>query len=211
MHITIIAKAPIAGTVKTRLCPPCTHEQAAEIAAAALADTFEAVEAVSANTSLRRVLLLDGERPGFTPAGFDVVPQRGNGLEQRLGNGFADLGPGVIVGMDTPQAVAQLGDAIDWLGSGSDVIGLATDGGYWCIGLASVDAALLAGLFDHMPMSFSHTGLMQLRRLHQFDRSVRLLSIARDLDSIEDLHAAADPTRGGLLGAVAAAVVASLE
>ncbi len=210
MHVTIIAKAPLPGTVKTRLCPPCTHHQAAEIAAAGLADTFDAVEATTAGTTLRRVLLLDGERPAFTPATFEVVAQRGDGLEQRIRNGFSDLGPGLIVGMETPIAAAGLGEAVHWLRRGVDVIGLATDGGYWSIGLASVDAASLAGIFDGMPISRSHTGLTQLRRLHRLGRPVRLLAMARDLDSIEDLYAAAGPDGRGRLGAVAATVVASL-
>lgn len=210
MHITIIAKSPVAGLVKTRMCPPCTYDQAAEIAAAALADTFDAVETAVADTSLRRVLLLDGERPAITPTEFEVVAQRGDGLEQRLSNGFADLGPGVIVGMETPHAAARLGEAVHWLHRGVDVIGLATDGGYWCIGLASVDEPSLASFFDGMPMSRSHTGLAQLRRLHRLARPVRLLSMSRDLDSIQDLHAAARSNRRGRLGAVAAAVIASL-
>ena len=210
MHVTIIAKAPIPRRVKTRLCPPCTHLQAAEIAAAGLADTFEAVEATTAGTTLRRVLLLDGERPAFTPAAFDVVAQRGDGLQQRLRNGFSDLGPGLIVGMETPQAAARLGEAVRWLRRGVDVIGLATDGGYWALGLSSVDAGSLRGIFDGVPMSRSHTGLTQLRRLHRLGRPVRLLSMARDLDSIEDLYAVAGRNQRGRLGAVASAVVASL-
>ena len=35
-QLLIIAKAPVPGRVKTRLCPPCTARQAADIAAAAL-------------------------------------------------------------------------------------------------------------------------------------------------------------------------------
>ena len=41
-HVTVIAKAPVAGRVKTRLCPPLTFEQAALVAEAALTDTVTA-------------------------------------------------------------------------------------------------------------------------------------------------------------------------
>ena len=41
----VLAKTPVPGRVKTRLCPPCTPEQAAAVAAAALADTLDAVTA----------------------------------------------------------------------------------------------------------------------------------------------------------------------
>ena len=42
-HVLVMAKAPVPGRVKTRLCPPLTPDEAAEIAAAALADTLAAV------------------------------------------------------------------------------------------------------------------------------------------------------------------------
>ena len=115
MHLTIIAKTPEPGRVKTRLCPPCTPEQAAEIAAAALADTIDAVDSRSPTRhgwdACRRVVLLDGQPGEWIPADYDVVAQRGDGLAERLANGFDDLGPGVIVGMDTPAAGRWLGDA----------------------------------------------------------------------------------------------------
>jgi glycosyltransferase A (GT-A) superfamily protein (DUF2064 family) len=40
--LVVIAKAPVAGRVKTRLTPPCTPAQAAELARAALRDTLDA-------------------------------------------------------------------------------------------------------------------------------------------------------------------------
>ena len=57
VHVTIIAKAPVAGRVKTRLCPPCSPQQAADVAAAALADTFDAVDAVGTLTSTADIAL----------------------------------------------------------------------------------------------------------------------------------------------------------
>ncbi len=209
MHLTVIAKAPIAGRVKTRLCPPCTPGQAADIAQAALADTLDAIAAVVDGTGIRPVLLIEGEPPIFTPKQFSVIPQRGDGLEQRLRYGFSELGAGIIVGMDTPGAVAGLGTAFRQLERGVDVLGLAIDGGYWAIGLAYGDDDFLAAAFDHVPMSTSHTGVYQLRRLHQLGRSVHMLGSTRDLDTVEDLLAAAAGRPGGRLGDVACAVAAT--
>lgn len=211
MHLTVIAKAPIAGRVKTRLCPPCTPVQAADIAEAALADTLDAITAVVDGTGIRPVLLIEGEPPVFTPAEFDVVPQRGDGLEQRLCHGFCELGPGIIVGMDTPQAVAGLGAAFGQLERGRDVLGLAVDGGYWAIGLARTDHDFLAAVFGDVPMSTSRTGVCQLRRLHQLGRSVHMLASTRDLDTVGDLLAAAASQRRGRLGEVARLVAATLS
>ncbi len=70
----VLAKAPVAGLVKTRLCPPYTAAQAATLAAAALADTLRAVARSAAS---HRVLVLDGRPDVVAAAGFDVIPQRG--------------------------------------------------------------------------------------------------------------------------------------
>ena len=211
MHLTVIAKAPVAGRVKTRLCPPCTPGQAANIAGAALADTFDAMSAVVGGTGVRPVLLIDGEPPLFTPDEFDVVEQRGDGLEQRLRHGFCELGPGIIVGMDTPQAVAGLGAALGRIERGVDVLGLALDGGYWAIGLARADEDFLGAVFGDVPMSTSRTGVYQLRRLHQLGRSVHMLASTRDLDTVGDLRAAAAGQPVGRLGDVLCAVAATLS
>jgi glycosyltransferase A (GT-A) superfamily protein (DUF2064 family) len=111
LHVLVMAKEPVAGQVKTRLCPPCTYEQAAEIAAAALADTLDAVAACGAT---RRILALDG-RPGpWLPAGFEVVAQEGRAFGERLAHAWARAGgPGLQIGMDTPQVTgAELDDAL---------------------------------------------------------------------------------------------------
>ncbi|MGH9270691.1 MAG: TIGR04282 family arsenosugar biosynthesis glycosyltransferase [Ilumatobacteraceae bacterium] len=209
MHLTVIAKAPEPGRVKTRLTPPCTPGEAASVAAAALADTLDAVDVATALAAagrappVRRVVLLDGAAREWVPPGYDVVVQRGPGLGARLANGFADLGPGVIVGMDTPAAGRWLPEALTAVDAGADVLGLASDGGYWVIGLARVDRQV----FDGIPMSRSDTGLAQLRRLHALGRPVRLLPMARDLDDEADLRAHARVGGSGRLALVARSIV----
>jgi glycosyltransferase A (GT-A) superfamily protein (DUF2064 family) len=101
MKLLVIAKAPEPGRSKTRLCPPCSPEQAAALAEAALTDTLRAVAATPAD---ERVLVLDGTPGDWLPEGFRVVPQRGDGLDERLAAAFADAGgPALLIGMDTPQ------------------------------------------------------------------------------------------------------------
>ncbi|MEO8424921.1 MAG: glycosyltransferase, partial [Actinomycetota bacterium] len=89
MKLLVIAKAPVLGRSKTRLCPPCSPEDAARIAEAALADTLDAVAHTSAS---ERVLVLDGDPGGWLPDGFRVIPQRGDGLDERLAAAFEDAG-----------------------------------------------------------------------------------------------------------------------
>lgn len=186
--IAVLAKAPKPGRVKTRLCPPCTPHQAARVAEAALDDTLDAARAV---VGARVVLVLDGDPSGWTGRGFDVVPQRGRGLDERLVAAFADLGgPTVLVGMDTPQVTSRhLADAVDRLVSpGTDaVLGLADDGGYWAIGLRLPDESAFLGV----PMSTDRTGAAQHARLRRQGRCIGRLPVLRDVDEWEDALAVA--------------------
>jgi uncharacterized protein len=212
VHLTIIAKETRPGFVKTRLCPPCSPETAAELATAALLDTLDAVdtvvrEATDRGLTLEPTLLFDGDPSALIRPGYAVVAQRGDGLDERLAHGFEDLGPGFIVGMETPQAVHSIGRAIDFVEFGHDAIGLATDGGYWVIGLGRVDS----DVFRAIPMSQSHTGLAQLRRLHALGRQVRMLPMVRDLDTFADVEAAAHAREDTRLTRVARRVVAEVR
>ena len=86
--VLVLAKEPLPGKVKTRLVPPLSFEGAAEVAAAALADTLRVVAPVA----LRRVIVLDGAAGPWLPHGWRVAPQRVGGLDQRLADAFADAG-----------------------------------------------------------------------------------------------------------------------
>jgi glycosyltransferase A (GT-A) superfamily protein (DUF2064 family) len=191
MHLTIIAKAPVAGRVKTRLCPPCSPVQAAELAAAALLDTIDASDALPRDDDVERILLLDGEPPAWLPNGWRVVPQSTGDLGERLAAGFARLGPGIVVGMETPAAIPALAQGFDALRRGSDVLGPALDGGYWAIGLAATDGDRPAAAFAGVEMSTDRTGAQQLERLRALGRPVELLPEARDIDTFDDVIALA--------------------
>jgi rSAM/selenodomain-associated transferase 1 len=188
LQLLLMAKAPVPGQVKTRLCPPCTPLQAARVAAAALADTVAALDATPA---ARRTLVLSG--PMSAPSGWDVLPQRGTGLGERLANAYADSArPGVaqlLVGMDTPQVTpALLAEATAQLAAGDAVLGLADDGGWWTLGLRDPAAgAVLA----EVPMSTSDTGAATLCRLRGYGLRVALLPTLRDVDTADDAQAVA--------------------
>jgi rSAM/selenodomain-associated transferase 1 len=177
--LLVIAKEPVPGKVKTRLTPPYTPGQAARIAESALADTLDAVARTPA---ARRVLALDGRPGGWLPTGFDVVPQRGDGLDERLANAFSDArGPAVLIGMDTPQVTPAMLEEATGLLDGSDaVFGPADDGGFWLLGLREPRPGLLRGV----PMSRSDTGARQLERLRGL--RVATLRTLTDVDTAED-------------------------
>ena len=186
MQLVVIAKEPVPGQVKTRLCPPCTPEEAATIAEAALHDTLATVAKTPAS---RRVIALDG-RPGpWLPDGFDVLAQRSGGLANRLFGAFEDCfhvssEPVILIGMDTPQvSVDHLLRAAMTLDTGSDaVMGLAPDGGYWLVGLRRLHPDAFAGV----PMSTDDTGEAQLARLQQCGYRVAVTDELRDVDDAMD-------------------------
>ena len=181
--LLVIAKQPVPGRVKTRLVPPCTHPQAAALAEAALTDTLHTVLMAPAR---RRILVLEG-RPGpWLPAGFDVVPQCGGPLDERLACAFAAAqGPALLIGMDTPQVTSSL-LTIDWQGADA-VFGPAADGGFWALGLRVPDPAPLRGV----RMSTPDTGASQRARLLAAGLRVADLPVLRDVDTAADAVAVA--------------------
>ena len=188
--VAVIAKAPQPGLVKTRLCPPLSPQDACEVAWACLLDTLDAAIAVPAR---RHVILLDGRPGDWIPAGFDVIPQRGNGLADRLTEGFRDINDhAVVIAMDTPQvAPSSLARALSGLSSGFDsAFGPCVDGGYWIIGLN--EAVAPADVFEDIRMSTSSTGSAQLQRLRRLGLSTLILEELRDIDTFDDALAVAD-------------------
>jgi rSAM/selenodomain-associated transferase 1 len=191
--IIVLAKAPVPGRVKTRLCPPCEPEQAARLAEAALADTLAAVRGVR---GVDRVLALDGDPGDWLPTDFEVVRQRGDGLDERLAHAFEDTATGgLLIGMDTPQLTSHaLEAALHQLQQADAVLGPSVDGGWWAIGLHEPHPAAFTGV----PMSTAITHRAQRSRLHALGLRTRSLPLMRDVDDFEDalaVAAAAPQTR----------------
>jgi len=186
-QVVVIAKAPVPGRVKTRLTPPFTPVEAAALAEAALCDTLAAVSRTDVK---RRVLALDGAPGPWLPPGFDVIAQRGAGLDERIAHALCDACadeplPVVLIGMDTPQVTPELlAVAAKPLADGSAdaTFGFAEDGGFWLLGLREVDPALLLGV----PMSRPDTGSLQLVRLEQAGLRVELMPELTDIDTADE-------------------------
>lgn len=220
--LLVLAKAPVPGEVKTRLCPPATPDQAARIAAAALLDTLDAVLAVPHVTP---VVALTGDLAKAVDAtaltarlrATTVLPQRGTTLGQRIATSHADAAavagdlPVLQVGMDTPQVDAQLfGRCLDLLdGDGVDaVFGLAADGGWWTLG---VRRPAVAELIAGVPTSRPDTGAETLAVLRAAGCRVVELPALSDVDTWEDAITVAGDVPGGRFAATVAAVSAMLD
>lgn len=197
--LLVIAKEPRPGFSKTRLCPPCTPEQAARLAAAALADTLRAVAATPAR---RRVLVLDGSPGPWLPDGFDVVPQCEGDLAARLAGAFAATdGPALLIGMDTPQVTSRrLLAGLQALARHDAVLGPAPDGGYWSIGLRRSDPRV----FADVPMSRPFTCAIQHARLRALGLATALLDPLEDVDTHESARRVAAAAPGTAFAAALA-------
>ncbi|MEO6467776.1 MAG: TIGR04282 family arsenosugar biosynthesis glycosyltransferase [Acidimicrobiia bacterium] len=186
--VLVLAKAPVPGRVKTRLCPPCSPEQAATLAEAAIVDTLAAAVATP---GVRPVLVLDGVPGAWVPNGIEIVPQVEGELGTRLAGAFAAVdGPAVLVGMDTPQVTpAVLRGAVEaLLRPGTDaVLGHTVDGGWWIIGFRSPQPSA----FIDVPMSTAETGALQAKQLGDLGLSVVTLATETDVDTFTAARAVA--------------------
>lgn len=193
--LLVVAKAPVPGLAKTRLAASVGDEAAADIAAAALLDTLDAVAAAPVT---RRVVAFTGDLDAAARAdeirarlaSFTVVEQRGDDFAQRLAWAHADAFTGepvLQIGMDTPQVTAELlTGCVRQLLGGDAVLGLAGDGGWWALGVSSPSAA--ACLAD-VPMSRSDTGALTLAAIRSTGAEVTLLPELDDVDTIDDIEA----------------------
>lgn len=193
-RLAVMAKAPEAGAVKTRLCPPCSPAQAAQIAEASLSDTLDTITNVD---GAHPVLVLDGTPGAWLPDGIEVVPQRDGDFGARLAGAVVDIGgPVVVIGMDTPQVTPlDLKAVIDELRRPDidAVIGPAEDGGYWVIGFERPEPAA----FDGVTMSTASTYQQQVERLDQLELRVATTRSLRDVDTFDDAISVARECHGG--------------
>jgi glycosyltransferase A (GT-A) superfamily protein (DUF2064 family) len=182
VRLLVIAKEPVPGRVKTRLCPPCTPEQAAAVARAALDQTLATVDSIPA---ARRVLVLRGTY--HPPTGWSVVGQRGHELGDRLAHAFVDAGggqPTLLVGMDTPQLTPSLVATVAaGLAQADAAIGPALDGGWWALALREPAHALV---LRPVPMSTSDTYGHTVGALQALGLRVVRGPMLRDVDTAAD-------------------------
>ena len=215
--LIVMAKAPAAGRTKTRLCPPLTPEQAADLYAAILQDV------------LAKVASLPGVAPfvAVAPAGaipyfrqlapnFTLLPQAGATLSERLAGalervsraGFAQV---VAVSSDSPTLpAAYLEAAFTALAEPQHdaVLGPCEDGGYYLIGWHAPRPALIR----EVRMSTPHVLRDTLAIARRDDIRVAQLPVWYDIDELADLARLQAELRSDPAAAPATAVaLSSLE
>ncbi|CAI9419107.1 TIGR04282 family arsenosugar biosynthesis glycosyltransferase [Nocardioides sp. T2.26MG-1] len=202
-RVLVVAKAPVAGRVKTRLGATVGMVAASELAAAALLDTIAACAEAFA-PDLRMIALagdladaVRGDEIERALEGWAVGRQRGSTFAERLANAHVDVpdgGPVVQVGMDTPQVTPALLDAAAaQLLEHEAVLGPAEDGGWWVLGLREPRSA--AALHD-VPMSTPSTYDHTRDALVAAGVGVGVTTALRDVDTVADADAVARVASG---------------
>jgi uncharacterized protein len=189
--VYIVAKAPLPGESKSRLCPPLLPSQAASLAAAFLRDTIALVARASVDVRLicrheqERALLTSyaGETATVhVQEGSDVGAAMETAFRQGLANGYEAVG---VIGTDTPDLPpSAIREAFDALARGADLsLGQSEDGGYYFLAAKAVYPAL----FRDMAWSTASVAQETLRRCHALGLEVHHSVTWTDVDDAASL------------------------
>jgi uncharacterized protein len=194
--LVVIAKAPVAGQAKTRLATTVGEQAAANIAAATLLDTLDAVDTTPVES---RVVALTGDLAQASSRrqirsrlrDLQVIEQRGDDFSARLANAIADAAataggrPVLLIASDTPQVTAGLlAECAEALLKADVVFGLARDGGWWVLGVTDPS---MAECLNSIPTSRSDTGPATLEALRDKGLAVTLVAELSDVDTVDDV------------------------
>jgi len=208
--LAVMTKAPQAGQVKTRLVPPLTPEEAAELNKCFLRDTAAAISRAcsrrfashppsrsfgatgsEAATAARGIAVYTpvGAESAYTeilPAGFSLLPQRGDKFGERLYFAVEDLfrcgfETVCLIDSDSPTVPAEnLAEAVELLSTHEDrvVLGPSDDGGYYLIGVKNPHRRL----FEQIDWSTERVLNQTIQRAMELELEVKLLPSGYDVD-----------------------------
>jgi rSAM/selenodomain-associated transferase 1 len=189
--LLVVAKQPAPGQTKTRLCPPLTPSQAAELYECFLRDTLDAMRKVPGVEPVIGYLPNDAQDYFHQLApDMSLIRQRGSSLGERLDGLLKQALTGgsrkaVVMDSDSPTLpVDYLSMAFEQLTETDVVLGPTTDGGYYLIGVKQPQPRLLR----QVQMSTSHVLADTLALARASRLSVSLLPNWYDVDTIADLH-----------------------
>ncbi len=157
--LAVMAKAPKAGHVKTRLSPPLNSHQAAALNIAFLRDTIACLKEVEAAAEAKAVVSYTpiGEEANFAGVVSDdvpLIPQRGEGFGERLQYTTEDLfaaGFSAVCLIDSDSPTVPRSAYVEAVGrllvnGDCAVLGPSDDGGYYLIGVNASHPRLFEGI-----------------------------------------------------------------
>ena len=211
--LALMTKAPRAGQVKTRLVPPLTKEEAAQLNRCFLQDTGVAISvccrglpAPSPGRPIVRGVAAytpvgsESDYTDILPADFSLLPQRGKNFGERLYFAAEDLfkcGFKIVclIDSDSPTIPAEnFTKAIELLSLPGDriVLGPCDDGGYYLIGLKRLHREL----FERIDWSTERVCEQTRQRATQIGVRVHELPRGFDVDDRATLHRLCDELLG---------------
>ena len=201
--VIVFAKAPRPGEVKTRMCPPLSPGEAAELYASMLADVLDATARAALRLGIDPLLAvhppgLRAELARDVPTPFSVISQRGPSLAARMSWAVREAGAAgirrvLLRGSDSPTLDgAALASALADLDEHDVVVRPDRDGGYNLVGLRRPSP----GLFAH-PMSTASVLAATLARAAAAGLEPELLPAGFDIDTAADLRLLAEARQRG--------------
>lgn len=191
--LIVMARVPSASDGKSRLTRDLGGDHV-ELKTAMLLDTLDAVRGVADVDLFVAVEPADsiGEMRALAGDGFEFFPQHGDTLGDRMRNAFARLFAAgcstvVMIGSDLPSLPAShLAQAFQYLRDRPDdlVIGPASDGGYYLIGLRR----LWPALFTSIPWSTANVLATTTSIAKTCGLTVSFVSPWHDVDTVDDLR-----------------------
>lgn len=194
-HLGVFVRVPEPGKVKTRLVPPLSGEDACRLYSAFVHDLFERLGRLK---KIRGTVFYAGDDLGslraIVPKSYNVVRQEGATLGERLQAAFDDLLAGedrtaIVIGSDSPDIPIQyIKRAFLKLKHKDVVLGPASDGGYYLVGLK----APAPQIFDDIEWG-GHLVLQQtLERIKSQELTLSLMPLWYDVDTPASLQLLAD-------------------
>lgn len=201
--LAVMAKAPRAGKVKTRLQPPLSPEEAAALNVCFLRDTAENIAVVAADGRARGLICYtpvgdEAAFDGLLPEQFELIAQRGDGFGERLLCAAEDiLSCGFravcLIDSDSPtlpaSALREAANALEKPGE-HVVLGPSADGGYYLIGMKRAEPRLFEGIAWSTERVYAETvervreagmELVELVRWYDVDDAETLAILQREL------------------------------
>ena len=196
--LALMTKAPRAGNVKTRLVPPLTNEEAAQLNRCFLQDTGAAISVccsglteansgpIARGVAVYTPVGAESDYADILPADFSLLPQRGENFGERLYFAAEDLfkcgfDSVCLIDSDSPTIPAEnFAKAMELLSLPGDhiVLGPCDDGGYYLIGLKQ----LHQGVFEQIDWSTERVLEQTIKRATQIGVGVHELPRGLDVD-----------------------------
>jgi len=188
--LAVMVKAPLPGSVKTRLVPPLTPEQAAKLYECLVRDTFSSLACLEGIDLYAAYLGPVEAVKAIVPEGVGLFAQTGNGLGERMRNILKRLlGQGysrcAVLGSDLPDLPAgHVQEAFALLdGDVRLVLGPAADGGYYLVAADEAYGPVFTGIRYSTATVLDET----MAKAEESDIRCALASQWHDIDTFEDL------------------------